>query len=97
MLGWCFPALLGFAAFLVPFPIDRRISFWPHPSLAEVFGAWFLFVTPVATTAAIFMLTKRSRLGTLSSVAKWLLVAAVALAILLNLFVLLGLYAAATF
>lgn len=97
VLGWCFPALLGFAAFLVSFPIDRRVSFWPHLSLAEVFGAWFLFVTPVANTAAIVTLIKRTRLSALPLVAKWLLVAAVTLAVLLNLFVLLGLYAAAAF
>jgi len=97
VLGWCLPALLGFAAFLVAFPIDRPIPFWPHLNLAEVFGIWFLFVTPAATSVAIVMFIKRTRLGRITSTAKWLLFAAMALAILLNLFVLLGLYAAATF
>ena len=91
------PALLGFAAFLVAFPIDRPLPFWPHLSLAEIFGIWFLFVTPAATTVAIVMFTKRTRLGQITSTPKWLLFAAMGLAILLNLFALLGLYAAAKF
>jgi len=66
-------------------------------SLAEVFGAWFLFVAPVATAVAIVTLTKGTRLGRFPSVPKWLLVAAVILSLALNLFVLLGLYGAATF
>jgi hypothetical protein len=95
VLGWCLPALLGFSAFLLAFPIDRRIPFWPHLSLAEFFGVWFLLVSPVATTVAILTFVKNRKL--FPSLRKWLLVAAVTMSVLLNLFVLLGLYAAAAF
>jgi hypothetical protein len=95
VLGWCLPALLGFSAFLLAFPIDRRIPFWPHLSLAEVFGVWFLLVSPVTTMVAIVMFARPRKL--FPSLRKWLLVAAVTVSVLLNLFVLLGLYAAAAF
>ena len=97
VLGWCLPALLGFAAFLVAFPIDRRIPFWHHLSLAETFGAWFLFVVPPATTVAIAIFRKCTKAGNIASTSKWFLLATLVLAILLNLVILLGLYAAANF
>lgn len=59
VLVWCLPALGGFGAFLLSFPIDRQIPFWPRLSLVEMFALWFLFVTPVATAIAIVALTKR--------------------------------------
>src|SRR5258708_7082369 len=56
----CLPALLGFALFLLSFPIDRVIPFWPHLSLAVVFLLWFLFVAPI-TTATAFVKFNRGR------------------------------------
>jgi len=97
VIGWCLPVLLGFVVFLIAFPIDRKIPFWPHWSLAEVFGAWFLFVTPPATVVAIVTYRRHARLGHISSTPKWLLLVAMTVAILLNLLLLFGLYAAATF
>jgi len=89
--------LLGFLAFLFAFPIDRQISFWPHMNFAELFGIWFLFVTPVTTTIAIVKFIMQVRQGHLTRTSKWLSLAAIIVAILLNLLILLGLYAAATF
>ena len=89
--------LLGFVAFLVAFPIDRKIPFWPHWSLAEGFATWFLFVTPPAIMCAIVTFRRRIRRGCLSSTAKWLLLAVITVAILLNLLLLFGLHAAAMF
>jgi hypothetical protein len=57
-LQWCLPSLLGFLAFLFAFPIDRKIPFWPHLSIAEVFILWFLFITPITTVIAIITLLK---------------------------------------
>jgi hypothetical protein len=88
--------LLGFVAFLVAFPIDRKVPFWPHWSLAEGFANWFLFVTPPAIICAIVTFRRRARRGYLSS-SKGLLLAAIIVAVLLNLLLLFGLYAAATF
>jgi hypothetical protein len=73
ILVWCLPTLLGFVAFLFAFPIDREISFWPHLNFAELFGAWFLFVTPVTTTVAIVMFIKYVRRGHITRISKWLL------------------------
>ncbi len=92
--AWCLPTFLGIAAFLLAFPIDRQIPFWPHANLAEVFGAWFLLVAPTATTLAIVTFTKQARRGLSNRTPKWILVVVVTLSILLNLLVLIGLYAA---
>jgi hypothetical protein len=94
VLPWCLPALLGFVAFFFAFPIDRQISFWPHLNFAELFGIWFLFVTPATTTVAIVMFIMQVRQRHLTQTSKWLLLAAMIVAILLNLFILFGLYAA---
>lgn len=96
ILLWCLPALLGFVAFFFAFPIDRQISFWPHLNLAELFGIWFLFVTPVTTTVAIVIFIRQVRHGHLIRTARWLSLTAMIVAILLNLFILFGLYAATT-
>lgn len=95
--AWCLPTLLGVAAFLISFPIDRRIPFLPHLSIAEAFCAWFLLVTPAATTTGVVKLTRGSRLGQITTTAKWLLLTVIAIAVLLNVFLLFGLYAAANF
>jgi hypothetical protein len=97
VLAWCLPTLLGVAAFLFAFPIDRQIPFLPRLNIAEVFCAWFLFATPVATTVAIVKFTKDSKLGQITRIAKWLLWAVITVAILLNLLLLFGFYAAAAF
>jgi hypothetical protein len=93
VFAWCLPTFLGIAAFLLAFPIDRQIPFWPHANLAEVFGAWFLFVAPAATTLAIVTFTKQARRGLFTRAPKWILVLVLTLAILLNLLLLVGLYA----
>ena len=97
VLAWCLPTLLGVAAFLAAFPIDRQISFWPRLNIAELFCAWFLFVTPSTTTVALVKFTKLSKLGYITRTAKWLLSAVITVAVLLNVLLLFGLYAAAAF
>lgn len=97
VLVWCLPSLGGFAGFLASFPIDRQISFWPHLNLAEIFGSWFLFITPIACAVAIVKFIGQARRSHASRVSKSLLLVAITVSILVNLFVLFGLYAAATF
>lgn len=92
-LRWCFPALLGFLAFLVAFPIDRRIPHWFPLNLAELFTLWFLFVTPITTIIAIVTLLKREQTGRMSPFIKLLAWTAVSVSIVLNAFVLLGMWA----
>jgi hypothetical protein len=94
---WCLPTLLGITAFLISFPIDRQIPFLPHVNIAEAFCAWFLLVTPAATTVGVVKLIRGSRLGQITTTAKWLLLAVITIAVLLNVFLLFGLYAAANF
>jgi hypothetical protein len=96
-LLWCLPSLLGFALFLVAFPIDRRIPFWPRWDLAEIFTLWFLLITPVATLIAIVKLTKRKRRSCASPFAKSLAWGVIAVSLLVNAFVLFGMWAAYTF
>jgi hypothetical protein len=85
---WSAPSLLGFALFLVSFPIDRVNPFWPHLSFAEIFVYWFGLITPVTTVIGIVILVKRGRsLATFPKVMAWL---TIALSLLANLFVLLG-------
>jgi hypothetical protein len=87
-LFWCLPSLLGFALFLLSFPIDRRLAFWPHLDIAEIFALWFLFVTPVTTVIAIVILVKRRRrIARFPKVMAWL---TIIVSVLANLFVLLG-------
>jgi hypothetical protein len=97
VLAWCLPTLLGAAAFLCAFPIDRQIPSWPRLNIAEVFCAWFLFATPAATMIAIVKFTRDSKLGHFTRITKWLLRAVITVAILLNLLLLFGFYAAAAF
>jgi hypothetical protein len=96
VLGWCVPTLCAFAAFLASSPIDRRIAFWPHRSLAEIFGGWFLFVTPIFSTIAIVKFTGYVR-GNATKTLKFSLLFVIAVTVLVNLFVLFGLFAAAEF
>jgi hypothetical protein len=84
----CSPSLLAFALFLVSFPIDRVIPFWPHLSLAEIYVYWFGLVTPVTTVIGIVILvTRRRSLPTFPKVMAWL---TITISVLANLFVLLG-------
>jgi hypothetical protein len=89
-LWWCLPSLFGFLTFLFAFPIDRRIPFWPHISLAEVFTLWFLFMAPVATITAIVTLMKCIRAGRIAPGAKLLVWIAIAVSLVVNAFILLG-------
>jgi hypothetical protein len=81
----CVPCLLGFALFICSFPIDRKISFWPRLSLAELYIRWFLFVAPISTLIALIVLIRR-RVEKVKILA-WVLVIA---SIVVNLLVLLG-------
>jgi hypothetical protein len=93
-LWWCLPSLLGFAAFLLSFPIDRRIPFWPHLNLAEIYALWFLSIAPFATIIAVVTVVKRKRTSGATPTAKMLTWAAIAVSLILNAFVLLGMWAA---
>ena len=92
-LWWCLPSLLGFLAFLIAFPIDRSIPFWPHLNLAEILTLWFLFITPITTIIAIVTLLKRNRTRRRAPFAKLLVWTAIAVSLILNAFILLGMWA----
>ena len=89
----CLPCLLAFALFFFSFPIDRKIPFWPHLNLAELYSLWFLFVTPISTLVAFIVLIRRRWMGA-SSILTWVLVI---LSVVVNALVLFGLYAAFAF
>jgi hypothetical protein len=91
---WCLPALLGFAFFLAAFPIDRTIPFWPHLNLAEAFLFWFLFPAPIATATAIVKFKRQKRSNQAFSTSKLLGWTVVVVSVLVNAFVLLGLWGA---
>jgi len=82
------PCLLAFALFLLSFPIDRPIPFWPHWEIAETFAAWFATVTPVSTLIAVAVLIKRRRGSARPPrVIAWL---TITVSVLANAFVLVG-------
>ena len=86
----CLPSILGFLAFLFSFPIDRQIPFWPHATIAVVFVQWFLFITPVTTAIAIITLIKRRRAREMTIWVKLFSWAAVAVSLVMNAIVVLG-------
>jgi hypothetical protein len=88
---WCLPSLVGFVLFLVSFPIDRDIHLWPRVSLGELYALWFVFVTPITSAVAVVKLTK-SRHGVGQPI-KFLLWTAIALSIVANILMLLGMWA----
>jgi hypothetical protein len=92
-LVWCVPSLLGFALFLLSFPIDRQIPFWPHLSLADIFTLWFFLITPVTTVIAIIMLIKRGRSGRIALFTRALAWLAITFSVLANVLILLGMWA----
>lgn len=94
VLAWIAPVFLSFVAFLLSFPIYRQIPFWPHLNIAEFFALWFLFVMPVTVAISIIKFVKYSKVGQGSRMSKLLLLAAIILSALANIFVLLGLWAA---
>ena len=85
--------MLAFVFFFFSFPIDRKIPFWPHLNLAELYSLWFLFVTPISTLVAFIVLVRRRWMG-VGSILAWILVVA---SVVVNALVLLGLYAAFAF
>jgi hypothetical protein len=92
-LVWCLPSLLGFALFLLSFPIYRQIPFWPHLSLADIFALWFLFITPITTVIAIVMLIKRGhseRIAVLIRMLAWLVIT---FSVIANILILVGMWA----
>jgi hypothetical protein len=88
---WFFPFFLSFIVFLLSFPIDRQIPFWPHLYLFEAYVDWFLFITPAVTIAGLVSFILQSRRDGSSRTQKWLIAIIFTVAILLNLFILLGL------
>jgi hypothetical protein len=90
VLVWCLPALISFAIFCVSFPIDRTIPFWAHLNLAEIFALWFLFITPIAVVISIVKFVKYVKAEKRTRMSKFLLLAAITLSVLVNVFVLLG-------
>jgi hypothetical protein len=79
--------------FLFAFPIDRRIPFWPHLNLAEIFALWFLFIAPATTVFAIVTLMKHKRTQRLALFANLLVWTAIAASLVVNVFVLVGMWA----
>ncbi|HEY6388624.1 MAG TPA: hypothetical protein VIX91_23345 [Candidatus Acidoferrum sp.] len=89
---WCLPTLGGFVMFLLSFPIDRHIPFWPRLSFAEILTLWFLFVAPIATIIAVVALIRRRRSAHIATrVLAWTMIA---VSVLVNAFVLVGMWAA---
>ena len=91
---WCLPALGGFVMFLLSFPIDRQIPFWPRLSFAEIFTMWFLFVAPIATIIAAVALIRRRRSAHIATFTRVLAWTTIAVSVLVNAFVLVGMWAA---
>jgi hypothetical protein len=91
---WCLPALGGFVMFLLSFPIDRQILFWPRLSLAEMFTVWFLFVAPIATIIAAVALIRRRRSAHIATFTRVLAWTTIAVSVLVNAFILVGMWAA---
>jgi hypothetical protein len=89
----CLPALLGFLAFLLAFPIDRRIPHLFPLNFAEIFTLWFLFITPVTTVIAIVTLIKRNGTGGMPLRATLLTWTAIVVSLAVNALVLLGMWA----
>jgi len=88
---WCrLPSFSGFLTFLLAFPIDRRVPFWLHLSLADIFSLWFLFIAPIATIARIVTLMTCTRAGRIAPHAKLALWIAMPLSLVMNTFILLG-------
>jgi len=92
-LRWCLPVLSGFLAFLFAFPIDRRIPRWLPLNLSEISALWFLFVTPVTTVIAIVTFVKHSRRVRMKISTKLFTWATIAVSLIVNTLVLLGLWA----
>jgi hypothetical protein len=93
MVVWCLPALGGFGVFLLSFPINRRIPFWPHLSLAETFTLWFIFVVPITTIIATVVLIRARRSTHIAIFTRVSLWATIAVSFLVNAFVLVGMWA----
>ena len=89
----CLPALGGFVLFLLSFPIDRVVPFWPHLNLAEIFTLWFLFVTPITTVIATVALIKHKRSEQIAAFSKILAWTTIAVCVLVNAFILVGMWA----
>jgi hypothetical protein len=86
---------LGFLAFILAFPIDRRIPHWFPLNFAELFILWFLFVTPATTIVATVTLIKGKRAGRMAPLATLLTWIAIAASLVVNALVLLGMWASA--
>jgi hypothetical protein len=94
IFAWCLPALGGFVMFLLSFPIDRHIPFWPRLSFAEILTLWFLFVAPIATIIAVVALIRRRRSAHIATFTRVLAWTIIAVSVLVNAFVLVGMWAA---
>jgi hypothetical protein len=96
-LWWCLPSIVGFLVFLCAFPIDRRIPIWPHLSLIDLFGLWFIFIAPITTAIALVVFLRHMRTGHQSQIDRFLVLAVISISVLVNAFVLFGLCAGLTF
>jgi hypothetical protein len=47
-----FASFAGLYALLFSFPLDRKIPFWPHFTIVEIFFLWLPFITPITTVIA---------------------------------------------
>jgi hypothetical protein len=94
---WCLPSLLSFVFFFFSFPIDRRIPFWPHLTIVEIFLLWFLFVTPITIVIGFVVFMKRRRLGGIASSTRLLIWATQTVSLLVNALILFAIWAAIYF
>lgn len=94
IFAWCLPALGGFVMFLLSFPIDRHIPFWPRLSFAQILTLWFLLVAPTATIIAVVALIRRRRSAPIATFTRVLAWTMIAVSVLANAFVLVGMWAA---
>jgi hypothetical protein len=91
---WCLPCLLGLVLFFFSFPIDRQIPFWPRLTIVEIFFLWFIFVTPITTVIAFVVFVKRRGLGGIAGFTRLLIWATITVSMLVNVFMLVAMWAA---
>jgi hypothetical protein len=94
---WCLPCLLGSVLFFFSFPIDRRIPFWPHLMIVDIFFRWFLFVTPLATVIAFVLFMRRGQAGGIDRFNRKLIWVTVIISLIVNAVMLFAIWGAIYF
>ena len=89
--------MLGFVLFFFSFPIDRRIPFWPHLMIVDIFFQWFLFVTPLATVIAFVLFMRRRRSGRIDKFNRKLIWVTVTISLIVNALMLFAIWGAIYF